>query len=262
MPFVPFPRGLIAPGLVLLLLSSGISSVARADDDEDEAAIQEVFLGELVFPQEAGEVQATLALAHDDENTSAGLAVEWGWTDSWQLELELDGVLDGDRTGLGRVEIGGRHSTLDLGSGFHLAAGLALAFTPEALDSERRRNALDLEPTLIVARDFTDGLHGFVQLGLEWNLDEGDPSRSLADEDEPEDALEMVLGGYAATPWGGWTLEVAFERELEDAEETESVAALGVVAKLGDGWELGAAGFVGLSDGAEDGFLLTLTVER
>ena len=53
---------------------AGTTASGPKTDDEDsevEAAIEELFLGELVFPQDDGELQATLAASYGDGTTAA-----------------------------------------------------------------------------------------------------------------------------------------------------------------------------------------------
>jgi len=98
--------------LFLVGVSPGI---ARAEDDEDDKIrerIQEFFVGEIVYPQDAGEVQLTTGFSHWNEGSerfTAPLGFEYGITDRFQVGAELpvtsrrteDGVLEG----IGRVEL-------------------------------------------------------------------------------------------------------------------------------------------------------------
>lgn len=244
-------------GLCLLGLPDGLR--ADADDDGLEAAIEELFLGELVFPQEEGELQVTLGASVEDEETEAELALEWGLTDAWQVELEIEGAFEDGDNELGLIELGVRFAALDLGPNLHVGAGAALAWSPTESD-EAPENAVFVEPTLILAKDWDEGQrYLFAQTSIEWVIDEGDLAPLI---DGPEDALEWVVGGYVGTSWGGWTLEAAAERPLEgDERSTDWSLAAGVVFGLGEAWELGVGGVVGIEGEAEDAWLLQLTFE-
>ena len=86
--------------LVGLLLWGAVTTIAADEEKEGpEGAIQEVFLGELLFPQEEGELQLTLSTEIDDDTTSLGLAAELGVSEGWQISLELEGPVDAEATG-------------------------------------------------------------------------------------------------------------------------------------------------------------------
>lgn len=236
-------------GLRLLVLSMCLGlwagSIAASDT---EGAVEELFLGELVFPQEAGELQVGVGADIGDDGSSWSALMEWGLRDGWQLELELDGAFDGDERGLGTVELGARYAVLDVTPDFHLALGASLSWVAQDLD-EAPRDTVFFEPSVVLARDVADGRgHLFAQIGGEWVVDEGSPHG--LDVGEAEDAWEWVFGGYRATPWGVGVLEVQGERDVAGEEEAEWRAALGWVFKLEVG-ELGVARTVTL-EGADD----------
>ncbi|MCG8456213.1 MAG: hypothetical protein MI919_08015 [Holophagales bacterium] len=226
--------------------------------DDGPSGPQEVFLGELAFPQEQSELQITIANSVEDEETVLEASFEWGITDRLQIELELGGLIDSadTATGLGRVSGGGRYARGDARSGILWAAGAEVGWATRAV-GETPRDALFFEPHLLLGRDVRGG-HLFALIGTEWVLDDGD--LGMGDEG-PEDELELVLGGFATTAWGAWTLELGTERALSGGDDPEIRVAVGGVVRLGDRWELGLAGVVGVDGDAEEAWLTTLTYE-
>lgn len=245
---------------LLCLLGAALPVYADEDDggeDEVSAAVEETFLGELVFPQEAGELQISLGAAFGDEEDTADAVFEWGLTDAWQIEVELAGVLDGDETGLSTVELGVRYSKMDLGPHLHLGVGASLTMATRDLE-ESAEGSIFFEPALILAGSWDDGrTHLFTGLSTEWLIDDGD---LVPGEEEPEDEIEWVLGGYRAGPWGTGTLELQAERDVEGEEDTEWTAAFGWIFPLGSG-ELGIARAVQLEGDDDDLWLIRWTLE-
>ena len=174
-------RSVLWPVVLGLLLAGSAWSEAGAEDlesDEQEGAIEEVFLGELLFPQEEGELQVTLSTGYSSDETEAALTLEWGLSDRLQWEVEVEGVLDGDETGILAAEIGLRQTWLGVRPGLHGAIGLSATFEAQGAGGSIG-DIVALEPVAVVARDFDQG-HLFAQLSAEWIIDDGDEGIPLS----------------------------------------------------------------------------------
>ncbi len=247
------------PLFLLLISFSPVTWTTYGDDlpGLSEATVEEVFLGDLLFPQEKGELQLTFGAAIGETLTSVVAGLEWGLTDAWQVELEVESLLNGNHPGVSRLELGGRYSAMNARPNLHLAAGLSLAFSPDATDTTPR-HATSVESVVILGRDLAHGkLHLFTQLGAEWAINEGDLEPGV---EAPEDEFEWVAGGFGQTPWGAATLEVGVDREFRGEQEREWRLAVGWVFDLKK-WQLGFGHVFQMEDGEPDIWLVTWTFE-
>lgn len=121
--------------LLLLLLIANNTLYA---ENETEAPIQEVFRSDLVFPQEQGEMQFTVAPYFlNSENGSSELffplGIEYGLTDSWQVELEAasrlwhKNAVENSGNNSVQYELSTMYSFMNLqDSEFHSAVGIEI----------------------------------------------------------------------------------------------------------------------------------------
>lgn len=249
-------------GLVLLLLLNLAAFAAVADDDgEWEQPLEELFLSDLVFPQERGEVQVTLSASRADrqegERLQLPLTLEYGITDRLQVELEWGGYRrdrfdadDRSSDDFGDAEIGVSYSWMAVGdSPWHIATGLEvpvdLGNTPMDDDESDEGEEEDegIEPFFVLARDLGRWSGSQISLGGGAEVGEGETEwfGSLAG--------FVPVRGWVATAEINWT-------------EEESYFTPGVVWHPGGEWELGVGLPIGLGREADDWrWIATLTYE-
>ena len=163
----------------MILAGLGCQSVAWADDDDDrhgeparlEVFFQELFLGQMIHPQEKGEVQLTtgyFSAVETKHDARIPVAIEYGITDSFQIALGLP--VDFKRLpergeGVGNIELEGYwnfYNNPDTGWAYGVGFGLGL---PNAT-MEVGDRAMIYEPFVVACRQY--GSVGFnVSAGLE-----------------------------------------------------------------------------------------------
>lgn len=268
--------------LALTLAAAGVAAwpePAAADDDDDDAegggkvleVIEELFLGEVVYPQDALELQLTAGLsaarAGGRTGLGAGLEVELGLTDRLQLAARAELVRapgggpggEGAATGLGSPSVEVLYNPLsDRARGLAISAGLEVAF-PALSDAGEAAggagDAWEIEAFAVAYRVFGP-VHANLAVGLELELGEGD---GAGDGEERELAAAAALGVFA--PIGRWApvLELRVDGGAEGAAPVAQLSA-GVLWHPGAELELGAAVQVGLDERSVGGLVLA-TVE-
>ena len=247
--------------LSLCLLLSSFALFA-----EEEGLIQEVFLSELVYPQEEGEIQFTLAPRYRSSDESeiyeVPLTIEYGLTDAWQVELAWTAFvhrgnsIESSTAGIGDLEIGTKYSFMNLGgTDFHAAAGIEVSFPTGDVDRELSEGFIEYELFVIMAKDFPNlaNLHLFTQAGI--GLMQRVRSPSEEDDLEPA-AHEAFLNVGLFIPWDSirFTAEVSWNSNKWNHGGTESflVFAPGLVWSFPKGWEAGFAVPFGLNENADN----------
>ena len=122
--------------------------------------MQELFRSEVVYPQEKGELQVTVAptwVGRSEASLRTPVALEYGITGSWQLGMKLAG-------GEEAVEAGVKKAFMNLrGSGTHLAIGLEAGLERDA----ETESVLAYRPYVVPAKDLARGRGQiFGQVGL------------------------------------------------------------------------------------------------
>ena len=151
--------------VLLICLSPGFAAADSASSPRYHEWVNEVFQSETVYPQEEGEVQVSVGAlferGDEDRRSVTPLALEYGITSAWQVELEWDSVVsldprDGDRVwGSGDLEIGTKYAWMNVGdSNLHLAAGFELGLPVGRFGNGISEGVAEYEPYLIVAHDF------------------------------------------------------------------------------------------------------------
>lgn len=278
----PIPRFLLPSILAVLCFPS----FSAADEDEGGPPIEELFKTELVFPQEQGELQlGTLPTYRDGPKGTAfvlPIGLEYGITDSLQIEAEWDAYINADATeddesgsGQGNLSLGLMYSRIDIGdSGFHIAAGFEYEFASgdgKFLEGGNREDSQELY--LIFAKDLDERSESqlFLQVGVELQKD-GRRARptTLADLDEDEgtaseddlvaeDGDDDEFSRHDPNVWfanvGGYTtwndLVLSLELNLSEEEEERYVTP-GITTQPLDNLEVGLGVAVGLTDEADD----------
>lgn len=221
--------------LAVLFVSLLPAAPAQAQDLTPHARPQDVFLTDLVYPQERGEVQLSLTPGlpelSDRRGLEAPLVVEYGLTDAWQLEAAWSRpplAAEASHT----FELGTQYSWLHLGgSRLHAALGVEAEWSEGALEG--------VVPSLTVATD-AGGLHvfaqGFATLG-------GDEEASAE-----EEAGDWGVQGGTFFSVGGLILSTELGWGHTDTGSRYALAP-GMLIPLPGGWEVGAGLPLWLHDG-------------
>ncbi|WP_437964198.1 hypothetical protein WMF04_31360 [Sorangium sp. So ce260] len=252
------------PRISLGLLLAASTAAAPAEQERTEAAgepaqpaVEELFLGETAFPQEALELQVTSAPAWERAGRRVRfgipLLLELGITDRLQIggELPLELVRDerGAAAGLGAVQAEALVNLVnDRALGLALSAGLEAGLPAGA--RELGAPGYALEPFVSLDKA-VGGVHLAFSASAEVRLP---VARGDAAELSPGVALGVILPVGAVAP----TVELA--AELEDTAAL--LLASGVLWHPARGLELGAALELGLMGETPDvGLLLLVTSE-
>ena len=164
--------------LVLSLASPLVAQIVSKDPDQP---VQELMETEVVYPQEKHELQLTSTTRLEKSSTgmmtfSSPVTIEFGLSDSWQVGIEWgfaqsqNGDLPGHTTrGLGDMELDTKYSFMKIrGSRYHAALSFRLGLPTGNVEQGLGEGKLELEPTLICARDLPrfHGAQVFTQVGL------------------------------------------------------------------------------------------------
>jgi hypothetical protein len=230
-----------------VLAGSGrVDAKAQEPAEPTPSLIQEAFEGELVYPQERGELQVTLAgrvtRGDDERQLQSGGAIEFGLTSRWQVQLEWEEAgfhyprLGGRYWSGGGGEVGTQYSFMRLGgSPFHIGAGLALRL----LSGDETAAEPRVTPSAMLGWDGFERLHAFA-------------SASLAGREPAEDGVAERASGRTVD----WNLGLVapFRRVRLTAELARRGLAAGHELRLAPGlvvvlpgrWEAGVGTSFGL----------------
>ncbi len=254
---------------VVALLAVPVLAFSQEEDEEAEyfQALNEVFQTALVYPQDAGEVQLTLwpsfADGADAKLSSLGLALEYGITDAFTVEIEWTGFsnltpdLGASSSGIGDLELGGQLAFMQVaGPNTHAAVGLGVSLPVASPEKELSDGFVEFEPYILLARDFPERNH--LQLFTQVSL--GLVRRAK----DPADPLDAEPAAHEFSWSGGFFVAfdpVRFTGELtvstntwnHDGEESSAFLTPGIVLNLPGSWEVGIGAPIGLSSDS-DGF--------
>lgn len=224
-----------------------------------EPVFQELFLGELVFPQEQGEFQFTTGYCYAhrrDRDFQLPLLLEYGITNRFQVAAAFPiEFLYGETarpTGLGNVELEAYYTFVnDASAGRACGAGFAVGL-PSATSGVGHR-ALRYEPILVAYQEFDAfAVNGFAGLEIEDPLSGDEPAQ-----------LGGQLGMAAFKQVGPLVPVLELLIEIE-ADESRARLAPGLYWRphRPKKWELGVALPVGLTgDTPAFGVILLATWE-
>lgn len=239
------------------VLSFALSDRAMGEDEVEEL-LQELFLGESVYPQEAGEIQFSSGFFSTRVNRNdfeIPLLFEYGLTDRLQIGAEVPiGFLhsgDQEANGLGNAELEVYWNVLN-NPRSRWAAGVGFALGLPAPSSEVGEEALIYEPFFVAYREF-DSLAVNFSAGLEI-------------EDPTEMAEETEIGGELAVAlirrWEPFALLMESSVEIEADETSTRLAPAVYWQPLHANWELGVSVPVGFHEGTTDvGVFILFTLE-
>ena len=251
-----------------LILSNILIAKATPNDAKVEELVQEVFLGEIVYPQDQGELQFTTGylLANKGNNFLWGskgeddfqipVLLEYGLTDRLQLGtlIPVDFLRTGqaENEGVGNVELELYYNFYnDRRSGRAYGVGFALGLPPAT--SEIGENALSYEPFFVAYQQFNQyALNFSASLEIEEPLGK-DQDR---DSDIGGDLSLAVIRKYDTV-----TLLAEIETEIE-SDNTLLRLAPGLYWQPRDNFELGVSLPIGLTNDTPDlGVFVLMTIE-
>lgn len=247
-------KTLFAAVILALALGHTTHSLAQTSDDEP---LQEVFQTELVYPQEKGALQLTSSFTFSKANNefSNDLTLEYGLTDSWQIDLEWQSfarkkAFDGQiLRGSGDLRLGTKYSFMNIhGSNFHGAVGFELGLPAASARKGISEGKIEYEPFVIVAKDFPrlSRLQLFSQLGLSFAHS---ISESMSDEDDRnEKTVEWSSGMFVPYRRARFTTEISWSKS---SDEGHLYLTPGLVWKLPRNLEVGAGVPIGLTRDAD-----------
>jgi hypothetical protein len=238
--------------LALLISAPCLASAADQQGVERLQPLQELTLTEVVYTQEKGELQLSLASVFDNgrgrDSITIPLSVEYGLTDRWQVGLEWSSITHQRFIGRALTETGGfsigtKYSFMNIGgSQTHAAvgveAGMAKRFEPDA-SSERGR---EVETFAAFATEFNQrGAQVFGHVG--WGFE-------AAGDGDGEIEKELQLNAGALLPTGSvtWAVELNLRNEsfsVRDAHELYVTPSITFTRR--GRWEFGVGAPVGLT---------------
>ena len=222
--------------LVMLFLLTGSSIFlfyplkGQAEEEEEEEGrkqlVQELFLTEVVYPQEMGEVQFTLWPTYfSGEELSffdLALTIEYGITNHLQLETTWLGYTQSfskeeelqGKAGIGDLEVGVKYTFEEIRAWeLQIAVGLEgyLPVGTKVLSI----NAYYVEPFIVFSKYFGHFLDIQLNVGYGFKVSERNVNYDEfeSEQEEPVDELEVNAGViYAVSNSWRTTLEINFEK--------------------------------------------------
>ncbi len=213
--------------------------------------IEEVFHAELVYPQERGELQLSLVPSlrsqGGERNTVTTLAVEYGLTEQWQVEVAWDSS--------GEVEIGSKYAWMQLRPNLHMAAAFDLRYPLNDLDSDFSEGFIEYEPSLLLARDFPrlGNLQLFLQTGIGL-VERAGHHRELNDDEPAANEFSLDIGLFVPRQSFTWTTEISWSnnRWNRGGEENQLLLTPGLVWRFADAVEISFGIPIGLNSDSDD----------
>lgn len=253
----------VRAGLTLLgcsVLVCCLSSVSLAQEDTVEELLQELFLGESVYPQEAGELQFTTGFLWADKGADdfrIPMLLEYGLTDRLQIGVEtpFDFLRTGsdDAEGLGNVELEVYWNVLNNPpSGW--AGGVGFGLGLPTATSDVGEDALAYEPFFVLYRTFD-----CLAVNFSAALEIEDPLKAGEDTEVGAELAAAFIKPSRKSP-----LVYLFEAGAEiESDETAVRLAPGAYWQPPDAnWEVGVSLPIGVTEAASDfGAFVLFTLE-
>ena len=151
-------------GRAILVVGLLVLPRTAAGQDERSQPLQELFLTEVVYPQEKGEIQLMLGSLLDrspsDLPALLPLAIEYGLTNRWQIEAGWDGYTQFHRSPVthlrtARFSVGTKYSVMNIAhSPVHAAFGVDVEFpSADVLPDGEGEHDMEIEPFAAFAAD-------------------------------------------------------------------------------------------------------------
>ena len=236
--------------IVVLFTTAWLTASTAALSDTQN--VNELFLSNVVYTQEADELQLAMRPVYlnnpDGDYWLLQVEAEYGITDALQVEFEFvtykrdEPDMEPAADGIGNFSIGLQHSWLNLGNKpLHLSIGLEVEFDIGDDDLESNEDGIALEPFLVVASspEFLMGIEAFVEIGGGISSEESE--------------TYFNIGGYRE--WGYQLLSLEFNY-------VENVRYLtpGISRRWQNGWEAGIGIPVGLNDDSDNFGMIVLII--
>jgi len=219
--------------------------------------LQELFLTEVVYPQERGEVQLTVGSLVDRSapGTTAltPVSIEYGLTNRWQVEAGWNGyrqsapVLSRYRTE--SVSVGTKYSFMNIAhSHVHAAVGLDADFHPMAVADNEQADGTEIEPFMSLAVDLPRRVTLFGSVGT--GLDSSEVVALFRHGEAPAQSATISVGGLVA--FHHLTLTTEYTDRSDSLPWRVDGAPLltpGVVLHPGGDWEFGLGAPIGMRTG-------------
>ena len=257
-PPTPAAQALVSACLALVLLAAALGAQSDRPNSSVTRRPQDVPRGNLVYPQERGELQITVAsgFARGEGQIVLPLSIEYGITGAWQIDAELETSAPfrrtsdaaGNRAGITGGGIGIQRTWIGMrGAPNHLAVGAELE-----VDRADDGNELALSPNVALGRDVgADGrAHLFAHAQAEVGTGELEPATSAG----------IIVPAGRTLLVAEWTRQPSDSDELQGRRFTTELTP-GVILDIGE-FELVAGAPVRVGrDSPRVGAILKLTRE-
>ena len=220
--------------------------VSRAQDSRPQP-LQELFLTEVVYPQERGEVQLTLGTLIDrtrfDRAALMPLSIEYGLTDRWQIEGSWDGYTQFHQNPFrhlrsARASVGTKYSFMNIaGSRAHASIGVDVEFPDAGAFEDQGETEIEYEPAIAAAVDLSRRLTLF-----------GSAAASFADVGD-----SGTLSAGALIAFGHVTAALEYTNRSDNLPwrlDGSPLVTPSIVVHPGGLWELGFGMPIGVRAGA------------
>jgi hypothetical protein len=234
-----------------------LPGVAFAQEPPPPQPLQELFLTEVVYPQERGEVQVTLASLVDRSAPGAAaltpVSIEYGVTNRWQVEASWNGyrrnasLLTRYRTE--SVSVGTKYSFMNIAhSHVHAAMGLDADFHPMAVDDIEDETGTEIEPFVSLAVDLPRRVTLFGSVGK--GLGSSEVAALFRHGEAPTQPATISVGGLIAFRHVTLTTEYTDRSDaLPWRVDGAPLLTPGVVLHPGGDWEVGLGTPIGMRTG-------------
>ena len=244
-----------------------IAANGQTTNRQTEQPLQEVFQTELVYPQEKGEFQITVAPRFDrrdgERREELPARLEYGITSRWQVEVEFTPFsrrreLETSETanGIGDLSVSTKYSFMNIkDSNFHSSVQFEVGFPTGNVSRELSEGFIEYEPSVSFARDFPrlNRLQIFSQVGVNF-LQRVKKSRD--DDDLEPAAHEFKLNGgfFAPIKKGRIVGEINWitNQWNKGGRQSEVYLTPGFVYKFSRNFEFGIGTPVGISRDADN----------
>jgi hypothetical protein len=243
----------------LLLAALILLPRAGAGQESRRQPLQELFLTEVVYPQQRGETELTLGWLVDrsrsDRQGLMPLAIEYGLSDRWQIEAGWDGYTQFQRSSFknlrtARVSIGTKYSLMNIAhSPVHAALGVDVEFPHAAAFAEGEgEKGTEVEPFVALAVDLRWHVTVFGSLGA--SLEPRKVTELVRHHERPDD--RGTASGGALLAFRRTTLAAEYTNRSDGLPWRLDGAPLvtpSIVIHPGHEWELAAGVPLGVRHG-------------
>lgn len=233
-----------------VMLAMVILLPRAATGQDTKQPLQELFLTEVVYPQERGETQLTLSVLLDRSRTSRSalipLSIEYGLTDRWQIGAGWDGYVPLQDSSLknlrsARVSFGTKYSVMNIAhSPVHAAVGVDVEFPDAgAFPDDEGETGIEADTFVALAADVGRGVTLFGSGG--YSLESRAATELFKNGERPDDPATLSFGALLAFHRATVALEYTNRNDgLPWRLEGSPLMTPSVVFHPGHQWELAA----------------------